>query len=111
LALAVATLGAVATAFGAAALGLAWTFLAAVFLAVLAAAGLATALGVGFLAAFKGADLAFNFLTADMLFVSGLNKAGFYTKTNRETQEIPLNSLPSRMGDFSAGHASGSVSD
>jgi hypothetical protein len=38
-----------------------------------------------------------------MLFVSGLNKAGFYTKTNRETQEIPLNSLPIRAEDFPAG--------
>jgi hypothetical protein len=105
-------LGAVATAFGAAALGLTLTFLATVFLAVLAAeADLAPALGAGFLAAFKGADLAFNFLTADMLFISGLNKAGFYTKTNRGTQEIPLNSFPVRAEDFSAWYASGSVSD
>jgi hypothetical protein len=46
-----------------------------------------------------------------MLFVSGLNKAGFYTKTNRETQEIPSNSLAIRAESFSAGHAYGSVSD
>jgi hypothetical protein len=38
------------------------------FLLVLAAAGLTPALGGAFLAAFTGAGLAFNFLTADMLF-------------------------------------------
>jgi hypothetical protein len=40
-----------------------------------------------------------------MLFVSGLNKAGFYTKTNRETQEILINSRALVSGDAGPGTA------
>ena len=86
------------TTFGVAGFDFAWVFLDATFLVVfvaadLALADLAPALGLAFLAAFEGVDLAFNFLTADMLFVSGRNKAGFYTKTHREKQEIPATYL------------------
>ncbi|MEJ2564939.1 MAG: hypothetical protein P8164_01660 [Gammaproteobacteria bacterium] len=69
-----ADLGVDATTFGVAALGLLGAFLTATFLAGLAAADLVPpfALVGAFLAAFKAAGLAFNFFTADMLFVSGL---------------------------------------